>query len=112
MIKPTEWNIQQAIGKHLGLQNIVIPNVKLDYGMYEADLIYIVDLKYVYEVEIKIDFQDFKRDFRKHKYHDDEIIRGLLCIPESVIRQKERRNQRTASGKESRCRNYYSWRLC
>jgi hypothetical protein len=90
MITGTEWNIQKAIGCQMGIHNIVIPNLKLDYGKYEADLIYITENNYVYEIEIKIDFQDFKRDFQKCKYHDADFIRGLYyALPKSLYKRKE-----------------------
>lgn len=79
----TEKEMQLMLGKHFGIQYICIPNVLMtgEYKkdilpeieklnpwqkpsrMYEADLIYITKSKYLTEVEIKVDINDFRSDF-------------------------------------------------
>jgi hypothetical protein len=72
----TEQDIQYALGRHLFLQNIVIPNITMHgdgkgKGQYEADLIYFnLKARVVTEIEIKVSIQDFRADFKKKRYHD------------------------------------------
>ena len=81
----TETEMQLKLGKHFGIQYICIPNILMtgEYKeemlseikklepwqkpskMYEADLIYITKSKYLTEVEIKVDINDFRNDFNK-----------------------------------------------
>ena len=63
----TEREVQKAIGSNRSLRGyICIPNVMMSYGRYEADLIMIREKsKRVYEVEIKVDYHDFLKDFNK-----------------------------------------------
>lgn len=64
-----EIRIQKALGKHLFLQNVCIPNVLMyqkGHREYEADLIYFGrKSNYLTEVEIKIDIYDFRADFKR-----------------------------------------------
>lgn len=89
----TEKDVQIMLGKHFGIKNICIPNVlmtgeyrpeieKLESWqkpsrMYEADLIYITKSKYLTEVEIKVDINDFRSDFKKKIYHSSQIVSAL-----------------------------------
>lgn len=75
----TEQDIQCIIGHGMGLQNIVIPNVRMSVpgGWYEADLLYINKNNFVYEIEIKVDYHDFLKDFYKRIYHASPVVRGL-----------------------------------
>ncbi|MBM6823505.1 MmcB family DNA repair protein [Veillonella magna] len=72
----TEREVQKAIGSNRSLRGyICIPNVMMSYGRYEADLIMIREKsKRVYEVEIKVDYHDFLKDFNKKCYHDHPDI--------------------------------------
>ena len=84
-----ETDIQYVLGKHLFLRKICIPNVSMycpGKTEYEADFIYF-DLKtqYITEVEIKTSVQDFKRDFKKKRYHDCENVKYLYyAMPRSL----------------------------
>lgn len=89
----TEKDVQIMLGKHFGIKNICIPNVlmtgeyrpeiekleswKKSSKMYEADLIYITKSKYLTEVEIKVDINDFRSDFNKKVYHSSPLVSAL-----------------------------------
>lgn len=85
----TEQDIQFALGRHFFLKKICIPNVSMycvGKTEYEADFIYF-DLKtrYITEVEIKTSIQDFKRDFKKKRYHDCGNVKYLYyAVPRSL----------------------------
>ncbi len=86
----TEKEIQCVIGHGMGLANIVIPNTLLvaPGGMYEADLLYITKNNYLYEIEIKVTYQDFWNDFKKRLYHSSPKVRGLYyAMPEELYMQ-------------------------
>lgn len=53
---------------------------------YEADFIYFdLKIRYITEVEIKTSIQDFKRDFKKKRYHDCENVKYLYyAVPRSL----------------------------
>ena len=91
-----EKDIQYVLGRHLFRKKICIPNVSLycpGRTEYEADFIYF-DLKtqYLTEVEIKTDIHDFRRDFKKKRYHDCKNVRHLYCaMPRSLY--EENRNE-------------------
>lgn len=77
----TESDIQNVLGKHLFRKKICIPNVSMycpGKTEYEADFIYF-DLKtqYLTEVEIKTNIHDFRRDFKKKRYHDCKNVKYL-----------------------------------
>ena len=81
-----EIRIQKALGKHLFLQNVCIPNVLMyqkGHKEYEADLIYFGrKSNYLTEVEIKVDIYDFRDDFKKENYHNHPNVRQLYyAIP-------------------------------
>lgn len=91
-----EYDIQTVLGKHMFLKKVCIPNVSM-YGNniaeYEADFIYI-DLKtrFITEVEIKTDIYDFRRDFKKKRYHDCKNVKYLYyAMPRSLY--EENRNE-------------------
>lgn len=84
-----ESDIQYALGKHLFLRKICIPNVSMycpGKSEYEADFIYFdLKTKYITEVEIKTSIQDFKRDFKKKRYHDCGNVKYLYyAVPRSL----------------------------
>lgn len=85
----TEQDIQFVLGRHFFLKKICIPNVSMycvGKTEYEADFIYF-DLKtrYITEVEIKTSVQDFKRDFKKKRYHDCRNVKYLYyAMPRGV----------------------------
>ena len=70
----TEHDIIQALGVHLYLKYICIPNVLMlgdNCTEYEADFIYFKhNQRFLTEVEVKTNIEDFKRDFNKKRYHD------------------------------------------
>lgn len=95
-----EMEIQYAIAKKIGRQNIVIPNVSFawvscripKYGAdgrfigykypfrgvrHEADLIWINDNDYLTEVEIKTSYSDFLADFKKKEKHMTKYTRAV-----------------------------------
>lgn len=77
----TESDIQNALGRHLFLQNVCIPNVTMHvpgHRPYEADLIYFnIKSDYITEVEIKVTVADFRNDFKKKYYHDHASVKYL-----------------------------------
>mgnify|MGYP003290876728 CR=1 FL=1 len=67
---------------------IVIPNLKMDYGLYEADFVYINKNNYLTEVEIKISIADFKADFKKKHFLSCIHIRSLYyAMPFSMWKE-------------------------
>lgn len=94
-----EISIQKALGKHLFLQNICIPNVLMyqkGHKEYEADLIYFGrKSNYLTEVEIKIDIYDFRADFKKKNYHNHPNVRQLYyAMPtELYLKHKDEINK-------------------
>lgn len=102
----TEKEMQLTLGKHFGIQYICIPNVlmtgeyrpeiekleslKKSSKMYEADLIYITKSGYLTEVEIKIDINDFRNDFKKKIYHSSSMVSALYyAFPEVLYKRYE-----------------------
>lgn len=102
----TEKDVQIMLGKHFGIKNICIPNVlmtgeyrpeiekleswKKSSKMYEADLIYITKSKYLTEIEIKVDINDFRNDFKKKIYHSSQLVSSLYySFPEELYKRYE-----------------------
>lgn len=106
----TENEMQIIIGKHFGIKNICIPNVlmigeykkemlpeikKLEAWqkpskMYEADIVYITKSNYLVEVEIKVDINDFRNDFKKKIYHSSPLVSSLYyAFPEELYKKYE-----------------------
>lgn len=91
-----ERDIQTVLGNHMFLKKVCIPNISMycnNTTEYEADFIYI-DLKtrFITEVEIKTDIHDFRRDFKKKRYHDCKNVKYLYyAMPRSLY--KENRNE-------------------
>ena len=84
-----ESDIQYVLGKHLFLRKICIPNVSMycpGKSEYEADFIYFdLKTKYITEVEIKTSIQDFKRDFKKKRYHDCGNVKYLYYAVPRIL---------------------------
>lgn len=92
----TESDIQNVLGKYLFRKKICIPNVSMycpGKTEYEADFIYFdLNTQYLTEVEIKTDIHDFRRDFKKKRYHDCKNVKYLYyAMPRSLY--KENRNE-------------------
>lgn len=89
-----EYRIQKAIGKHLRLQNICIPNVLMyqkGKKEYEADLIYFGrKSNYLTEVEIKISIQDFRADLKKEIFHNHPNVRNFYYALPSYLYEKHK----------------------
>lgn len=90
----TEYDIIQALGVHLYLKYICIPNV-LMFGdnctEYEADFIYFKhNQRFLTEVEIKTNIEDFKRDFNKKRYHDHKHVKYLYYAMPIEMHEKHR----------------------
>lgn len=84
----TEKEMQTIIGKDRSLkQYIVIPNILMG-NWYEADLILIrLSSKRLYEIEIKVDYQDFLQDFKKKHYHDHQDVSYFYyAFPEELYK--------------------------
>lgn len=95
-----EYRIQKAIGKHLRLQNICIPNVLMyqkGKKEYEADLIYFGrKSNYLTEVEIKISIQDFRADLKKETFHDHPNVRNFYyAVPFSLYEKHKEEIEET-----------------
>lgn len=92
----TEKDIQVVLGKHLFRNNICIPNVSMycpGKTEYEADFVYFsMETQFLTEVEIKTNFQDFKNDFKKKRYHDCKNVKYLYyAMPRNLY--EENRNE-------------------
>ena len=85
----TERDIQVVLGKHLFRNNICIPNVSMycpEKTEYEADFVYFsMETQFLTEVEIKTNFQDFKNDFKKKRYHDCKNVKYLYYAMPSCV---------------------------
>lgn len=114
----TEKEMQLMLGKHFGIQYICIPNVlmigeyrkemvpeieKLEAWqkpskMYEADIVYITKSNYLVEVEIKVDINDFRNDFKKKIYHSSSLVSSLYyAFPEELYKKyKDETHDKTA----------------
>lgn len=114
----TEKEMQLMLGKHFGIQYICIPNVLMtgEYKkdilpeieklkpwerptrMYEADFIYITKSRYLTEVEIKVDINDFRSDFQKKIYHSSSMVSALYyAFPEELYKKyKDEIHDKTA----------------
>ena len=87
-----ERNIQIQLGMHFGVNRgyTVIPNIKMDYGCYEADFCYINQNNFLTEVEIKISISDFKADFKKKNFHNCDHVRSLYYAMPFSMWQKHK----------------------
>lgn len=114
----TEKEMQLTLGKHFGIQYICIPNVLMtgEYKkdilpeienlkpwerpskMYEADFIYITKSGYLTEVEIKVDINDLRNDFKKKIYHSSSMVSALYyAFPEELYKKyKDEIHDKTA----------------
>ena len=97
--KHTEDSLVSRMGRLYGIERGLDcgPNIIMDRywkigerqdpysGCYEADFLYIVKSSYLYEVEIKISFADFRADQKKDKYHDHPDVRGFYYfVPQEL----------------------------
>lgn len=75
------WNEEHPVRS-----KIIVPNVSWGFfTKHEADLVVINKSLYLTEYEIKRSFEDFKADFRKKDYHNDDRISQLwYAVPESI----------------------------
>ena len=114
----TEKEMQLMLGKHFGIQYICIPNVLMtgEYKkdilpeieklkpwerpskMYESDFIYITKSGYLTEIEIKVDINDFRNDFKKKIYHSSQLVSSLYyAFPEELYKKyKDEIHDKTA----------------
>lgn len=114
----TEKEMQIRLGKHFGIKNICIPNIlmigeyrkdilpeieKLEAWekpskMYESDFIYITKSGYLTEIEIKVDINDFRNDFKKKIYHSSQLVSSLYyAFPEELYKKyKDEIHDKTA----------------
>ena len=97
----SEKNIQTQLGMYFGVDSgyVVIPNVQMDYGLYEADFCYINKNGYLTEVEIKISIADFRADFKKKHFHNSPLVRSLYyAVPISLWENHYEEIQNKARG--------------
>ena len=102
--KHTEDSLVSRLGRLYGIERGLDcgPNIIMDSywkigerqdqysGYYEADFLYIVKSSYLYEVEIKISFADFKADQKKNKYHDHPDVKGFYYfVPQELYSKYE-----------------------
>ena len=90
----TEHDIIQALGAHLYLKYICIPNVLMfgdNRSEYEADFIYFKhNQRFLTEVEAKTNIEDFKRDFNKKRYHDHKHVKYFYYAMPIEMYEKHR----------------------
>lgn len=77
-----ERAIQRALGEKLYLKNTCIPNLTMYDSIereYESDFVYFnyKNQDFLTEVEIKTNIEDFRNDFKKHRFHDDKHVKYL-----------------------------------
>ena len=69
-------------------KNIVLPNVATGPVLGEADLLVLRPSDWLEEIEIKVDFQDFKREFtadtKQHKHK--LLVNGIKGKPHTIKR--------------------------
>jgi len=109
----TEKTMQQIIAETCGLQNTIIPNVSFAWLNYseshyddttnqyvtewplkgihhEADLLWINKNDYLTEIEIKINYNDFLKDFTKKENHMTPFTRSIYyAFPFELYNVKE-----------------------
>lgn len=100
--KHTEDSLVSRLGRLYGIERGLDcgPNIIMDRywkigerqdpysGCYEADFLYITKGDYLYEVEIKISFADFKADQKKNKYHDHPDVKGFYYFVPNELYSK------------------------
>jgi hypothetical protein len=67
-------------------RNIIVPNVSWGMGLHECDLLVVTPTGCSYEIEIKIDKYDLKKD--KLKYHEHrsiKITRLYFALPSNLL---------------------------
>jgi hypothetical protein len=68
--------IEIALMKHFGIrQNIIVPNINWGLWIHECDLFIVRPSGNTIEIEIKVSFADFKKDFTKKHNHIDKFNR-------------------------------------
>lgn len=69
----------------------IIPNLSWGLLNHEADFCIINKTGYLTEVEIKRSYEDLKKDFKKHVFHDDDrVSRFYYCLPISLKERAEK----------------------
>ena len=89
--KLTTIELEVAIAEYFGIRaNLIIPNMYYSYFKHELDLMILTKSGCAYEVEIKINVSDLKKDCEKWHGHRDSRIRKLyFAIPESLLKYQE-----------------------
>lgn len=84
----TTIEMEVAIAKMLGIRrNIIVPNISWGLNIHECDLLILRNSGYAVEVEIKITYADFKKDFEKRHKHIDKqnrIVEFYYALPEEL----------------------------
>lgn len=84
----TEKEMLNALGKHLFLKHVCIPNILMwgRGGGYEADMIYFnYDKRVITEIEVKVSIADFRADAKKRLYHSHHhIVYLYYAVPHSL----------------------------
>lgn len=98
----SEQTIQKVLYEHFGKMNYATSNFFV-FGNWESDFFFMSKSKMLWEIEIKVDRQDYERDFqlkpKKHRLYSEIYESGdrngnivpnhyYFCAPEGVI-QKE-----------------------
>jgi len=80
--------MEVAIAQLLGYRrNVIVPNVSWGLGLnHECDMLVLSPGKKLTEIEIKVTFSDFKRDFDKRHGHTSKYISRLVyALPSELI---------------------------
>lgn len=76
--------IEVAVANYLNIrQNLIVPNVHWGFDVHECDLLVVTKAGYLWEVEIKVDKYDLRKDKEKwHQHRHAKISRLYFAIPE------------------------------
>lgn len=67
-------------------KHIIVPNVCLNWGVMELDMLVVDDKNRITEVEIKVSIADLKADFKKaHKHNHKNISRLIYAFPKDML---------------------------
>ena len=81
--------IEVAVAMHFNQRLcLIIPNISFGFNIHECDLLIVNPNRFLYEVEIKTSFSDFKADFKKIHQHADRRnrIKGFYyAVPEYLV---------------------------
>lgn len=86
-MKINAYDLETAIHNHVSVSNDISLNNVYLWGSFEADYVKITQAGYIYEYEIKLTKEDFKKDFEKqyHAHTDYPNYKSKICNKHEMI---------------------------